>query len=149
MARAFRLLAAVAALVGIIAGGGPVFAKAHHQHSGAQLLGNHIKSNGKHNIHKAGNHTVAVEVVNGKVAGVHVKHAKKGDVAVTKYKTKKKMAQMNELRAPLILAQYQDLGMTWIGYGFIDDYGDEQIYWFPYEMILDGDTGAIEYVPLT
>ena len=32
---------------------------------------------------------------------------------------------------------------------FIDDNGDEQIYWFPYEMILDGDTGAIEYVPLT
>ena len=35
------------------------------------------------------------------------------------------------------------------GYSFIDEYGDEQIYWFPYEMILDGDTGAIEYVPLT
>ena len=22
------------------------------------------------------------------------------------------------------------------------------IYWFPYEMIYDGETGAVEYVPL-
>jgi hypothetical protein len=29
-----------------------------------------------------------------------------------------------------------------------DDYGDEQIYWYPYDMILDGDTGAVEYVPV-
>ena len=26
-------------------------------------------------------------------------------------------------------------------------YGDEVIYWFPYDMIYDGDTGAIEYIP--
>ncbi len=31
----------------------------------------------------------------------------------------------------------------------VDEYGDEAIYWFLYAMILDGDTGAIEYVPLT
>ena len=84
------------------------------------------------------------------IAGVSVKHSKKGDVPVKKYKTKKKMAQTEGLRyASYNLAQYQDIGTTYIGYAFIDDNGDEQIYWFPYEMILDGDTGAIEYVPLT
>jgi hypothetical protein len=25
--------------------------------------------------------------------------------------------------------------------------GNEEIYWFPYDMILDGDTGAVKYVP--
>ena len=39
------------------------------------------------------------------------------------------------------------MGTTWIGYAYIDDNGDEQIYWWPYEMIYDGDTGAVEYVP--
>ena len=38
------------------------------------------------------------------------------------------------------------LGTTYIGYSYYDDYGDEYVYWFPYDMILDGDTGAIEYV---
>jgi len=51
--------------------------------------------------------------------------------------------------AAYTLTQYQDIGTTYIGYAFVDDFGDEHIYWFPYEMILDGDTGAIEYVPLT
>jgi hypothetical protein len=26
--------------------------------------------------------------------------------------------------------------------------GNEEIYWYPYDMILDGDTGAVEYVPV-
>ena len=39
-------------------------------------------------------------------------------------------------------------GTVYIGYAYYDDYGDEQIYWYPYEIIYDGDTGAIEYVPL-
>ena len=74
-----------------------------------------------------------------------------------KYKTKKKMAQADGVRMaktdgnhPVAYIQVQatDLGTTYIGYSFIDDNGDEVIYWFPYEMILDGDTGAIDYVPL-
>ena len=101
-------------------------------------------------IHQVGEHKVFVQVSNGKVAGVNVKHSKKGDVPVKKYKTKKKMVQADGiLLASYTLVQYQDIGMTYIGYSFIDEYGDEQIYWFPYEMILDGDTGAIDYVPLT
>ena len=49
---------------------------------------------------------------------------------------------------PTLLAQSEDLGWIWIGYSFIDDYGYEEIYWFPYEMIYDGYLDAIIYVPL-
>ena len=122
--------------------------KQHHQNA-QQLLGGKIKTDGHHVINKNGNHTVSVEVKNGKVAGVHVKHAKNGDVPVKKYKTNKKMARASGLQyASLLLVQAQSLGTVYIGYAYIDDYGDEQIYWFPYEMILDGDTGAVEYIPV-
>jgi hypothetical protein len=47
------------------------------------------------------------------------------------------------------LAQMQDLGEEYIGYSYVDDYGNEEIYWFPVEVIYDGDTGAVEYVPLS
>ena len=150
MVRTYRLLTAIVALIGMVAFAGPAFAKAHHHHSGVEMLGSKVKTNGEHVIHKAGEHTVAVQVTNGKVAGLHVKHSKKGDVPVKKYKTKKKLAQTDVIHyASFTLAQYQDLGTTYIGYAFVDEYGDEEIYWFPYEMILDGDTGAVEYVPLT
>jgi len=122
-------------------------AKAKH-HNGQQLLGEKIKTKGHHAIDKKGGYAVSVEVKDGKVAGFHVKHAKKGDVPVKKYKTNKKMAQADGLqRAPFVLAQYEYVGTTWIGFAYVDEYGFEEIYWFPYDMILDGDTGAIEYVP--
>jgi len=154
MTRTYRLWTTVIAVTALVAfagpGVGPALAKAHKHHSGQQMLGNKIKQNGDHVIDKVGEHTVSAKVTNGKIAGVNVKHSKKGDVPVKKYKTKKKMAQTDEIHyASYTLAQYQDIGTTYIGYSFIDDFGDEQIYWFPYEMILDGDTGAIEYVPLT
>jgi len=44
-------------------------------------------------------------------------------------------------------AQDEYLGREWIGYSYVDDYGYEEIYWFPYDVIYDGDTGAIEWVP--
>jgi len=98
---------------------------------------------------------VSVVVKNGKVAGVKVKHSEKGDVLVKKYKTKttEKLGQAGGTVMtfasydPALLAQTEDLGWTWIGYSFIDDYGDEQIYWFPYDMIYDGDADAVLYVP--
>ena len=122
--------------------------KANH-HNGQQLLGEKVKTNGNHVIHKNGNFSTAVEVKNGKIAGVHVTHTKKGEVAVTKYKTNKKMAQAGErfVNASFVLVQDQYLGTTYIGYSYIDDFGNEVIVWFPYDMILDGDTGAIEYIP--
>ena len=124
-------------------------AKGKHN-NGQQLLGAKIKTNGRHTIDKKGEFTASVEVKNGKIAGLHVNHAKKGEVAVKKYKTNKKMAQAVQSpyrNAAFVLVQDQYLGTTYIGYAYIDDYGYEEIYWFPYDMILDGDTGAILYEP--
>jgi hypothetical protein len=46
------------------------------------------------------------------------------------------------------LPQDTDMGTVYIGYSYIDDDGNEEIYWFPAEEIVDGDTGAVEYIPL-
>jgi hypothetical protein len=166
MVRAHRYLVSVLAVICLIAMVGSADAQGkgkgkekekgkHHHLSGQQLLGDNIKANGKHVIQKNGKHTVSVNVKDGKVAGLNVKHSEKGDVPVKKYKTTKKMATKMEESNGIsfashrsVLPQIQDLGMTYIGYAYIDDYGDEYIYWFPYEMIYDGDTGAVEYVPV-
>ena len=163
MFRKYRLLATTLAVVSMIAVFSPVYAKgtgktmAHqrHNHSGQRLLGDKIHKNGTHVIDRVGKNTVSAVVKDGKVAGIKVKHSEKGDVAVKKYKTKttEQLGQGSGAVMsfasydPTLLAQSEDLGWTWIGYSFIDDYGDEQIYWFPYDMIYDGDTGAVLYVP--
>ena len=147
--RVQRLLTAVVVIVGLfaLADAAVAAAKTNH-HDGKQLLGENIKTNGHHVIHKKGNYTTSVEVKDGKVAGVHVKHAKKGDVPVKKYKTNKNMAQAAGRQfTSMLLTQDQYIGTVWIGYAYIDEYGDETIYWFPYDMILDGITGAVDYVP--
>jgi len=126
-------------------------AKQHKHQNGKTLVGDKVKKNGKHEFHKNGKHTAFVDVQDGKIRGVNVKHAEKGDVPVKKYKTNKKMAEASAggvMPVNLILAQAQSLGTTWIGYAYIDDWGDEVIYWFEYEMIYDGDTGAVDYVPI-
>jgi len=142
-----RLLGAMVISVGVmalvdVAVAGP---KKGNHHNGKDLIGQRIKNNGHHQIDKKGDHTVFAEVRDGKIAGVHVKHAKKGDIPVKKYKTNKKMAEADGLRPPAYPAQY--VGTVYIGYAYVDDFGNEEIYWFPYDMIYDGDTGAIEYVP--
>lgn len=143
------LLGSLSLLIGATANGNRAFAKVHRHHSGSQLLGNNIKTDGEHVIDKPGRHRVAVRVVRGKVAGLHVTKNETTEVQVKKYKTNKRLAQADGFRnVSFELAQSQDLGMAYIGYSFVDDLGDEQIYWFPYEMILDGYTGAVDYVPL-
>jgi hypothetical protein len=125
--------------------------KQHHHNNGQAKLGDKIKTNGNHVLEKKGPHTVSVDVKDGKVAGMKVKHDQKGDVAVKKYKTNKKMAANTGIHMAAydtMLAQAYSRGTTWIGYAYIDDWGDEQIYWYPVEMIYDGDTGAVEYVPI-
>jgi uncharacterized protein with FMN-binding domain len=148
--RPLGLLATIVVICGLFALGDSALAaaKANH-HNGQQLLGAKLKTNGPHVINKKGNYTASVEVKNGKVAGVHVKHGKKGDVPVRKYKTNKKMGQAGGhfMHASLLSAQDQYVGTLWIGYAYVDEYGYEEIYWFPYDMILDGDTGAIWFVP--
>jgi len=126
-------------------------AKQHKHQNGKDLLGEKIKKNGRHELQRHGKHTAFVNVQDGKIRGVSVKHDEKGEVPVKKYKTTKKMADATTggvMPVSLLLVQAQSLGTTWIGYSYIDDYGDEVIYWFPYEMIYDGDTGAVEYIPI-
>src|SRR5216684_928128 len=128
-----RLLIASVVIFGLfaLAPAAVAAAKADH-HNGQQLLGDKIKTNGNHVIHKKGPYTTSVEVKDGKVAGVHVAHAKKGEVPVKKYKTNKKMALADEAQYQyasflLALAQDQYLGTTWIGYAYVDEYGVETI----------------------
>ena len=165
MIRLFRFTAIIIAALGLAAIDGSALAQGQgkggaqagkekkagqHKHvNGKSLLGDKVKKNGRHELQKNGKHTAYVDVQDGKIRGVSVKHSEKGDVPVKKYKTSKKMAEGPVGLQPvgLLLAQAQYVGSTYIGYSYIDDYGDEVIYWFPYDMIYDGDTGAIEYVP--
>lgn len=148
MNRNRRLVMTVIALTGTLGLTDMVFARGKPDHnSGPKLLGEKIKKNGSHVLEKKGPHTISVDVKDGKIAGMHAKHDKKGDLPVKKYKTSKKMARAEGLHyASYIQVQDQYLGTTYIGYAYYDDYGDEYIYWYPYDMILDGDTGAVEYV---
>lgn len=129
-------------------GAGEQKAKRHEHHDGKSLLGDKIKTDGRHEFHKHGKFTASADVRGGKIAGISVRHAEKGDVPVKKYKTNQKMAELTGagLR-PALIVQAQYVGTTYIGYSYIDDYGNEVIYWFPYDMVLDPYTGAIDYVP--
>ncbi|HZV95711.1 MAG TPA: hypothetical protein VFF62_07280 [Candidatus Nitrosocosmicus sp.] len=133
-------------------GGAKPKEKKQHKHmSGKDMVGDKIKKDGTHKLHENGKHTASVNVSKGKITGVKVRHAEKGDVRVTKYKTTKKMVDSPMPGIRLVssdVAQSQYLGLVWIGYSYIDDWGDEVIYWFPYDMIYDGDTGAVEYYPV-
>ena len=128
-------------------GAGQQKAMQHKHHDGKALLGEKIKKDGKHEFHKNGKFTASAEVRGGKIAGVSVRHAERGEVTVTKYRTNKQLSELADgSRQPaIVLAQY--LGTTYIGYSYVDDYGNQVIYWFPYDMVLDPDTGAIDYVP--
>jgi len=69
--------------------------KSHKEehHNGKELVGERIKTNGHHELHKKGKFTTSVDVKDGKISGVHVRHSKKGDIPVKKYKTNKNMSQ--------------------------------------------------------
>jgi|KBSSwiStaDraftv2_1062776.scaffolds.fasta_scaffold00033_22 hypothetical protein len=124
--------------------------KKQEHKNGKNLLGEKIKKNGRHVLDKKGNYESEVDVKDGKVAGFHVKHAQKGAVPVTKYKTKKKMAMRSSSSNGVVFASMQQeyIDTVWIGFAYVDEYGYEEIYWFPYDMVYDGDTGAIEYYPV-
>ena len=161
-----RLLVALLAIASLVAVDGAALAqpkdkehkekkekkvKEHKHLNGKSLVGDKIKQNGKHKFHENGKNSAFVDVKDGKIAGVTVTNTDRGNVPVKKYKTTKKMAQApagGMQPVSLMLAQSQYLGSTWIGYAYYDEYGDETIYWFEYDMILDGDTGAIEYIPI-
>jgi len=150
-----RLLPATFAILAAFALGNSAIAaqaKEQHHHNAHQLVGEKMKQEGHHEIDHKGKYTTSVEVKGGKIAGLHVRHSEKGDIPVKKYKTHRKMAEnstAHPVYASYRLAQMEDLGTEYIGYSYIDDQGNEEIYWFPAEEIYDADTGAVEYVPLS
>jgi hypothetical protein len=146
------IIAAIVAVVTMPVVGNAAVAvdKAQHHHDAKQLTGDKLKQDGHHDIDRNGKFTSSVEAKGGKITAFHVKQSEKGNIPVKKYKTHKKMAQTvrgHLMNASARLAQMQDLGEEYIGYSYIDDGGNEEIYWFPVEMIFDGDTGATDYVP--
>jgi hypothetical protein len=146
----------VLALAGSVVFAGRALAD-HNHHDGLKLLGNKRATDGKHEIHKNGDHTVSVHIQNKKIARVSVMHRTRGDVPVKKYKTSKKMVQADgyipvaagtsgRLLQP---ANYRVAQMTiaYVGYSYFDG-TTEQIYWYPAETVVDPVTGAVDYVPV-
>jgi len=150
-----RFLPAIVAVFALSVAGNAALAvavKVQHHHDAKQLVGAQLKQDGHHDIDHKGKYTASVEVKGGKITAMHVTHSEKGNIPVKKYKTHRKMAQNiggHLMYVSLRLAQMQDLGEEYIGYSYVDDYGNEEIYWYPVEVIYDGDTGATEYVPLS
>jgi hypothetical protein len=152
MLRNFRLLPAMTALVYslILVGAGVAFAKGSHKHqAGLQLLGSKINTDGKHELHKVAGHTVHAQVSNKKIANVTVT-GPKGDVAVKKYKSSKKMAAVggsaHEYIVKVSTNEIAQLATDYIGYAFTDPVTlDTYIYWFPADVVVD-PSGAVVYV---
>jgi len=148
-----RVLAAI--VCSVLAMGNVAFAaaaKKQNHHDGHRLVAAKLKTDGHHDIDKKGHYAASVDSKGGKIAKFHVVHDTKGEIPVKKYKSNKKMAQATGSRliyTSFALAQDTDMGTVYIGYSYVDDDGNEEIYWFPEEEILDGDTGAVEYVPLS
>jgi hypothetical protein len=127
-------------------------AKKQNHHDGHKLVAAKLKTDGHHDIEKKGHYAASIESKGGKIAAFHVVHDTRGAIPVKKYKTRKKMAQATGSHltyASFALPQDTDMGTVYIGYSYVDDDGNEEIYWFPAEEIVDGDTGAVEYVPLS
>jgi predicted DNA-binding WGR domain protein len=145
-------------LTGSVAFAGSAFAK-HNHHDGAKLLGGRLGTDGKHEIHKFGEHTVHVHVQNKKVLRVTATHRTKGEVPVKKYNTSKKMVQGDgyihvaadvdgHMVQPVDFRVAQTI--VSVGYSVVDPVtGDEEIYWYPAEMVVDPVTGAVDYIPVT
>ena len=88
-----RFFGAAVASVGVLAFARQALA-AHQHHPAHQLLGNKINTDGKHEIHKRGDHTIHAHVKGKKISHISVTHKTKGEVRVKKYKTNKKMVQL-------------------------------------------------------
>jgi len=151
-----RVFTAAVASAGMLPFVGAALA-AHSHHAGHQLLGAKINIDGKHEIHKRGDHTIHAHVKGKKISHVTVIHKTKGEVTARKYKTNKKVVQLG---APDFAAgetgrfvepvSYQVAQqIVWmIGWAY-NDLGEEYYYWFPAEMVVDPFTGAVDYIPVT
>ncbi len=105
-----------------------------HHHDGRALLGEHVKQNGKHELHKIGKIRVTADVSNGKVVGVSASHADKGNLPVQKVKSQQKFA---DAASGLIAVWMQTAQVVDTYYGYcVDDGLDVYCYWFPADLSL-------------
>jgi hypothetical protein len=124
--------------------------KKHDHHGGHSKVSKaEFKKDGNHPLEKNGKHAVSVDTKNGKITKFHAKHDTKGEVAVKKYRSHKKMAELEGNASDGIPAQQVDEGTVWVAYAYVDDDGNEEYYWYEAEEIYDGDTGCVDYVPLS
>lgn len=141
-----RSILGALASMGAFAASGAALAKKKRHQNGRALLGDKVKKNGKHNLHKAGKVDVSVDVSNGKVVALAATDPAKGNLRVGKVKSRKKLAAA---ASGLILAagpgtQYAQYADYYYGYWF-DDGIDDWYYWFTVDVIIVDGTW-VEYV---
>jgi hypothetical protein len=130
-----RVFAATVITFSLLAIGNVAFAvaaKKQNHHDGRRLVAAKLKTDGHHDIDKKGHYSASVDSKGGKIAAFHVVHDTKGEIPVKKYKTNKKMVQATGSHltyASFALPQDTDMGTVYIGYSYIDDDGNEEIYW--------------------
>jgi len=86
-------------------------------HDAKQLVPD--KPDGHHDMDHHGKFTTSVEMKNGKVHALRVRHSERGDIPVKKYKTNRKMAintNVHVVNASLAIGQTEDMGTVYIGY---------------------------------
>jgi hypothetical protein len=144
MVRISRLLLA-AALIGAVAFIGIVRAAEKH-HNAKDLLGNKLNTDGKHELHKVGEHTVHAHIKNKKIKEVTVVHSSKGTVEVKKHKTSKKVVLANTRDdIHVVLADGDTCDTTvYVGWSFTDGI-HTYFFWFPVEIVEGGDEGCEPY----
>jgi hypothetical protein len=138
-----RILIGVFVSTCVLIGSGIAFAKNSHHTNGHSILGEKLNQNGKHEVGKAGNATVAAEVNNKKVVNMSA-----GSLPVRKVKSTKKMAGADQgltrlaANGPVRLAQIE----VYYGYCF-DTATDEYCYWYPAADVIVTDTW-VDYTPI-
>jgi hypothetical protein len=125
-------------------------ASAKHQHHAAHLLlGEKINRDGKHELHRNGEHTVHVHVANRKITNLTVTHRTKGNVAVKKFKTTKKVVEnltsrrlvesKGQRQVHFVAGSSSDavaqVATVYYGYAYFDG-TDYVIYWFPADYVV-------------
>jgi hypothetical protein len=132
------LLVSVAAISNAVAEPAAKKKQQHHK-NGHGLAKGKLKENGRHQIDKAGQATVSVDINNGKVTAMSASHPQKGNLAARKVKSRKKMAAIDLPRLRLAangeavqLAQADVYYYAWV----FDDGFDEYYYWYPAEVVI-------------
>src|SRR5207244_301331 len=96
----------------------------HKHHNAHELIKDKLKTDGKHELHKHGEHTAHAHVEKGKIKTVTVIHKNKGAVKVTKYKSEKKHHALanpsNEIHHYVVTEEEAQFVTVFVGFGFSD-----------------------------